>query len=64
LTSSETILALLFVMIILVALARKIRVPYPILLVLAGLGISFLPGLPRIELDPDLVFVEKAVTVV
>jgi len=57
LTSSETILALLFIMIILVALARKIRVSYPILLVLAGLGISFLPGLPRIELDPELVFV-------
>jgi monovalent cation/hydrogen antiporter len=53
----EIILSLLFVMIILVALARRIRMPYPILLVLGGLGISFLPELPRIELSPELVFV-------
>ncbi|QBD76395.1 Na+/H+ antiporter [Ktedonosporobacter rubrisoli] len=55
--NSEIILALLFIMVMLVALARRIQLPYPILLVLAGLGISFIPGLPRIELDPDLVFV-------
>jgi CPA1 family monovalent cation:H+ antiporter len=37
-------------------LARRLRVPYPILLVIAGLLLSFLPGMPRIALDPDLVF--------
>jgi monovalent cation/hydrogen antiporter len=31
-------------------------VPYPILLVIAGLVLSFLPGMPRIGLDPSLVF--------
>jgi Na+/H+ antiporter len=56
-TDSEIVLALLFAMVILVALARYVRMPYPILLVLAGLGISFIPGLPRVELDPDMVFV-------
>jgi CPA1 family monovalent cation:H+ antiporter len=37
-------------------LARRINVPYPILLVLAGLGISFIPHIPRIPLSPDIVF--------
>jgi len=36
--------------------ARKIRIPYPIVLVLGGLLVSFAPGLPRITLDPDLIF--------
>lgn len=37
-------------------LARRLNVPYPILLVLSGLGISFLPHVPRIPLSPDIVF--------
>jgi CPA1 family monovalent cation:H+ antiporter len=37
-------------------LARRLNVPYPILLVLAGLGISFLPHVPRVPLSPDVVF--------
>ena len=37
-------------------LARRLKVPYPILLVIAGLLLSFLPGIPRIRLDPNLVF--------
>ena len=46
----------LFVMLVVVAtLARRIDVPYPILLVLGGLVIGLLPGLPRGELDPELV---------
>ena len=37
-------------------LAGKIRtIPYPILLVLAGLAIGFIPGLPVIHMDPDVV---------
>lgn len=55
--SIEIFLSLLFAMIILVAFARRLLIPYPILLVLGGLGISFLPGLPRVELSPELVFV-------
>jgi CPA1 family monovalent cation:H+ antiporter len=38
------------------ALARKLKTPFPIVLVIAGLAISFIPGLPRISLNPDLVF--------
>ena len=38
------------------ALARKLRVPYPIVLVVAGLLLGFVPGIPRITLDPNIVF--------
>ncbi len=38
-------------------LARAVRVPYPILLVLGGLALGFVPGLPDIELPPDIVLV-------
>jgi Na+/H+ antiporter len=53
----ETILALLAATTALVAIARRFEIPYPILLVLGGLAISFIPGLPRVELEPELVFV-------
>jgi CPA1 family monovalent cation:H+ antiporter len=52
----EILLGLLFVMVLLVAAANKLKLPYPILLVIAGLGIGFVPGLPTITLDPNLVF--------
>jgi len=50
------ILGLLFVVFILVMLAQKIRVAYPVFLVVAGLGISFIPGIPRFTIDPDVIF--------
>ncbi len=52
----EIILGLLLVMALLLGLANKLQIPYPILLVLGGLGFGFIPGLPRIELKPELVF--------
>ena len=39
-------------------LARPLGVPYPILLVLGGLLLGFLPGLPAVELPPELVLLE------
>ena len=36
--------------------ANKLRVAYPILLVLAGLAMGFVPGLPRVHVDPELIF--------
>lgn len=50
------ILFLLAVMIGLSAVADKIRLPYPILLVTAGIAVGFIPGMPKIELDPDIIF--------
>lgn len=35
----------------------RLRVPYPILLVLGGLALGFMPGLPDLALPPDLVLV-------
>jgi len=39
-----------------VLLASISRVPYPVFLVVGGLALSLVPGLPAIELPPDLVF--------
>ncbi|HZB81440.1 MAG TPA: Na+/H+ antiporter [Rubrobacteraceae bacterium] len=36
-------------------LARLLHIPYPIFLVIGGLAIGFLPGVPKIELPPDMV---------
>jgi CPA1 family monovalent cation:H+ antiporter len=41
----------------LLVLSRAMRIPYPILFVIGGLGIGFVPGVPEIELKPELVFV-------
>lgn len=38
------------------ALARKLQVPYPIVLVIAGLLLGFVPGIPKIAMNPDIVF--------
>src|SRR5947209_4540259 len=36
--------------------AKKLQTSYPIVLVIGGLLISFIPGIPRVSLNPDLVF--------
>jgi hypothetical protein len=51
----EVVFGLFVVLVVIATLARRIDVPYPILLVLGGLAIGLLPGLPRVELNPDLV---------
>ena len=40
----------------LAVVARRFGIPYPILLVIGGLALGFVPGLPRVELAPDIVF--------
>ncbi len=51
------VLGLLVAVIALVTAARKIGVPYPLVLVLGGLALALTPGLPQIALRPELVFV-------
>jgi len=54
----ETVILLLLVLVAaFAAMARRLKVPYPIVLVLAGLVISFVPRMPRVPLDPNIVFV-------
>src|SRR2546422_10076045 len=50
----EWTLALLLVAVLLAGLARRLDVPYPALLALAGVGLAFLPLAPAIEIEPDL----------
>jgi Na+/H+ antiporter len=50
-----TILVLAFAVVVLTTLARRLRLPYPSLLALGGLGMALVPGLPRMHLDPDIV---------
>lgn len=52
---SLCLLLLLFVAIF-AGFAKMLKVPYPILLVVAGVLLSFLPGMPRFSFPPDLVF--------
>src|SRR5919206_1070909 len=51
------LLALLAAGAALLALAPLVRVPYPILLVLGGLALGFVPGIPRPALNPEIVLV-------
>ena len=51
------LLALMVTVAGLSVLARVVRVPYPILLVLGGLVLGFVPGMPAVELPPELVLV-------
>jgi monovalent cation/hydrogen antiporter len=52
----EIILGLLIAVAALATPAARLRVPYPILLVIGGSALGFVPGLPPVELDPELVF--------
>ena len=52
----EIILGLLVAVAALATLATRLKVPYPILLVIGGSVLGFVPKLPPVELDPELVF--------
>ena len=51
----EFVLLLLAVVAAVTLLAARIGVPYPILMVVAGLALGLVPGLPRLETDSDLI---------
>jgi Na+/H+ antiporter len=53
----ELLLGLLLAVAGLALLARKLQIAYPIPLVIGGLVLGFVPGLPRLHLNPDLIFV-------
>jgi CPA1 family monovalent cation:H+ antiporter len=52
----ELLLSLLGVVAVVSWLARRLNVPYPIFLVVAGLAIGFAPGLPDVTVDPEVIF--------
>lgn len=49
-------LGLLITMSLLATLAQRLRIPTPIFLVVGGLLVSLMPGVPRVALEPDLIF--------
>ncbi|HEX8984842.1 MAG TPA: Na+/H+ antiporter [Bryobacteraceae bacterium] len=49
-------LLLLLFIVVFGLLARRLGTPYPIVMVIGGLLLSLVPGIPRINLNPDLVF--------
>jgi Na+/H+ antiporter len=52
----ESLIFLLATAALLAQFARLLKVPYPILLVLGGLMMGFVPGLPDIEISPEVIF--------
>jgi monovalent cation/hydrogen antiporter len=60
-TSNVQALELVFLLLLLFvvafgALAKKLKIAYPIVLVIAGGLLGFVPGIPRVPLNPDIVF--------
>src|SRR5436190_9577422 len=53
----EVIMGLLAAVAALALLGRKLPIPSPILLVVSGLLLALIPGLPQVQLNPELVFV-------
>jgi monovalent cation/hydrogen antiporter len=54
---SLALLAILAAVALLLIAAERTSIPYPILLVVGGLGLGFIPGIPEFQLPPDLVLV-------
>jgi monovalent cation/hydrogen antiporter len=50
------LLLLLLFVVVFSTLAARLKTPYPIVLVVAGLLLGFVPGIPKITLDPDVIF--------
>ena len=53
---AEIFVGLLLGVAVLALVARKLTIPYPILFVIGGLLLSLIPKLPKVRLDPELVF--------
>jgi Na+/H+ antiporter len=51
------IAALLVSVALLNSIANRLNVPFPIVLVIGGLLLALVPGIPNVEFDPDLVLV-------
>lgn len=52
----EIVIILLIATIVLALLAQRLKVAYPIMLVIGGVALGFFPELPSVELDPQLAF--------
>ena len=55
------LLVLLLFVVVFAALAQKLKTPYPIVLVVAGLLLSFIPAIPEIRLNPEFMQLYKRI---
>jgi len=55
-TAIVLILTLLIAGVAIAITAPRVKIPYPILLIIGGLLLGFVPGLPHFTLDPDIIF--------
>jgi CPA1 family monovalent cation:H+ antiporter len=53
--TAQSLIALLFAVSVIAALSKRVAIPYPILLVIGGVVMGFLPLAPPERLDPDLI---------
>jgi CPA1 family monovalent cation:H+ antiporter len=51
----ETVLFLVIVATVVAAFARRLRIPAPSLLVVAGVAVGLLPGVPTVAVTPDVI---------
>lgn len=54
-TFFESLLVLLLAAVVLLQVARRLSLPYPAMLAVAGVGLALVPGAPAITLDPETV---------
>jgi Na+/H+ antiporter len=52
----EIFVGMLIAVVVLALAARKLHIPYPIFFVIGGSLLGFVPGLPKVHLNPDLIF--------
>jgi len=50
------IVGLLFAVLLLIMVGQKFNISYPIFLVISGLALSFIPGIPHVRVEPELIF--------
>ncbi|MEK6372193.1 MAG: Na+/H+ antiporter [Acidobacteriota bacterium] len=56
LNDARTVLELLLIVVAFAVVARRLSLPYPIVMVIAGILVSLVPGLPDVQLDPQIIF--------
>ncbi|WP_315822291.1 hypothetical protein [Paraflavitalea speifideaquila] len=52
----SVVIFIMAIMIGLSAIANNIKLPYPVILITAGIGIGFIPGMPEVQLNPEVIF--------
>jgi Na+/H+ antiporter len=52
----DIFVGMLIAVAVLALIARRLHIPYPILFVIGGLLLGLIPGVPRVHLNPELVF--------